>query len=60
MFAVDETTAAEIRKAYLERGELAAIMELRRHFALFENNEQARSCVRAIASWKPMSPDVLA
>jgi len=56
MFAVDPAVADAIRQAFQERGELAAIVELRRHFPLFESNEQARSCVLAIASWKPISP----
>ena len=34
MFAVDEATAAAIRNAFNERGELSAIVEFRRHFPL--------------------------
>jgi len=56
MFAVDDATADAIRRVYEESGELAAVVELRRHFPLFENNEHARSCVRSIASWKPILP----
>lgn len=55
MFTIDEATADGIRKAYEDCGELAAIVELRRHFPLFENNEHARTCVRSIVSWKPMT-----
>ena len=51
MFVVDEPTAAAIRKAYLESGELSAVVELRRRFPGIVNNENARLCVRAIASW---------
>ena len=56
MFAVNPEVADAIRQAFQERGELAAIVELRRHFPLFESNDQARSCVLAIASWKPIPP----
>jgi hypothetical protein len=54
MFAVDDDTAGAIRRVYEESGELAAVVELRRHFPLFENSEHARSCVRSIASWTPI------
>ena len=53
MFAVDEPTAEAIRRAYHEGGELAGVVELRRHFPLLANNENARLCVRAIAGWRP-------
>jgi hypothetical protein len=56
MFSVDETTAAAIRKAFEERGELSAVVELRRHFPGLKDNENARACVRAIAGWKPLPP----
>ncbi len=55
MFAVDDVTAEAIRRAYHEGGELAGVIELRRHFPLLENNENARMCVRAIAGWKPIA-----
>ena len=48
--------AAAIRAAMIERGELSAVVELRRHFPLIADNEQARACVRTIASWKPLPP----
>jgi hypothetical protein len=54
MFAVDEQTAEAIRRAFNESGELAAVVELRRHFPLIRDNEQARACVRTIAGWKPL------
>jgi hypothetical protein len=54
MFTVDEATAAAIRRAYEEDGELAGAVELRRHFPLITDNEHARRCVRMIASWEPI------
>jgi hypothetical protein len=54
MFTVDEVTAAAIRKAYEEGGELAGVVELRRHFPGITDNENARLCVRTIASWQPL------
>jgi hypothetical protein len=59
MFTVDEPTAAAIRAAFDQGGELAAVLELRRHFPLIQDNEQARACVRTIASWKPLPPTPL-
>ena len=51
MFVVDEDTAAAIRRAWEEGGELAGVVELRRHFPLITNYEQARRRVRAIVGW---------
>jgi hypothetical protein len=56
MFTVDEATAAAIRAAFDRGGELNAVVELRRHFPLIQDNEEARSCVRTIAGWKPLPP----
>jgi hypothetical protein len=56
MFTVDEATATAIRNALERGGELSAVAELRRHFPLITDNAQARVCVRAIASWKPLLP----
>jgi hypothetical protein len=56
MFVVDAPTAAAIRKAYVESGELSAVVELRRHFPGIADNENARLCVRSIASWQPLPP----
>jgi hypothetical protein len=56
MFAVDEATAEAIRTAMRDGGELSAVVELRRHFPLITDNEQARRCVRTIAEWKPLPP----
>jgi hypothetical protein len=53
MFAVDEPTAEAIRCAFHEGGELAGIVELRRHFPLIADHASARQCVRAIVSWTP-------
>jgi hypothetical protein len=49
MFVVDEATAEAIRQAYVESGELSAIVELRRRFPGITDNENARLCVRSIA-----------
>jgi hypothetical protein len=56
MFSIDETTAAVIRQAFEESGELSAVVELRRHFPGIADNETARLCVRTIAGWKPLPP----
>ena len=56
MFMVDEATAEAIRKAYEDQGELAAVVELRRHFPGITDNENARLCVQSIASWSPRPP----
>jgi hypothetical protein len=56
MFAVDDAAAVSIRRAYEESGELAAVVEFRRYFPLIQDGELARSCVRSIASWKPITP----
>jgi hypothetical protein len=53
MFVVDEETAAAIRHAWEEGGELAGIVELRRHFPLIADTAHARRCVRAIVGWGP-------
>lgn len=56
MLTVDDATAAAIRRAYQEGGELAAMVEFRQHFPLIQDNELARSCVRVIAGWTPPAP----
>jgi hypothetical protein len=53
MFTVDDATAEAIRRAVDESGELAGVIEFRRHFPLIADNEQAKRCVRVIAGWKP-------
>ena len=52
MFAVDEATAEAIRRAYDEGGELAGVVEFRRHFPLITDNVKAGECVRIIAGWR--------
>jgi hypothetical protein len=47
-------SAAAIRKAYLESGELSAAIELRRLFPGITDNEKARACARTIAGWQPL------
>jgi AraC-like DNA-binding protein len=61
MFSVSEAAAAAIRAAYEQRGELAAAVELRRHFPGIESTAQAREYVRIIAGWKmlPKLPTAL-
>ncbi len=44
-------TAAAIRRAWDEGGELSAVIELRRHFPLISDGENARWCVRTLAGW---------
>ncbi len=51
MFMVDEETAAAIRRAWDESGELSAVIELRLHFPLITDGANARRCVRAIVGW---------
>lgn len=43
-----------IRAAFVQRGELAAAVELRRLFPSVTDNVQARACARTIAGWKPL------
>jgi hypothetical protein len=54
MFVVSEAHAAAIRAAFEQRGELSAVVELRRLFPGVTDNRQARECVRTIAGWKPL------
>jgi len=44
MFTVDEATAAAIRRAYDEGGELSGIVEFRRHFPLITGNANGVPC----------------
>ncbi len=59
MFAVDDVAAEAIRRAYEDGGELAGVVELRKHFPLIGDNPDVRSFVRTIASWKPIQPPTL-
>ena len=54
MFAISEADAAAIRTIYQQRGELSAIVELRRLFPGVDSIAQARECVRTIAGWQPL------
>jgi hypothetical protein len=54
MFVVSEADAAAIRAAFQQRGELAAVIELRRRFPGLAA-EPARECARAIIGWEPRS-----
>jgi len=53
MFLVDEETAAAIPLAWEEGGELAGVVELRRHFPLIAADAAAARCVRGIVGWGP-------
>ena len=55
MFSVNEPTAAAIRRAYEEDGDLASIVEFRRHFPLITDHAKVRECVRMIMSWAPLA-----
>ena len=49
---VDEPTAAAIRKAYQDSGELAAVVELRRHFPGIADNANAWLLWSALQGWQ--------
>jgi hypothetical protein len=55
MFTIDEATAAAIRRADEDGGELAGMVELRRYFPLITDNINARRCVRVIAGWRAVA-----
>ena len=55
MFTVSEAEAAAIRTAFIQGGEFAAAVELRRLFPGVTDNAEARECARTIAAWKPLS-----
>jgi hypothetical protein len=56
MFLINEPIITAIRTAYAEGGELAASVELRRHFPGI-SAEAAPACARSIAAMEPL-PDV--
>ena len=56
MFTIDEPTAAAIRRAYEDSGELAGVVEFKRYFPLIADHAKARECVNVIMSWLPL-PD---
>jgi hypothetical protein len=53
MFTVSDAEAAAIRRAFEERGELSAALELRRLFPGISDNAKARVFARTIAGWTP-------
>ncbi len=57
MFSVTRAEATAIRGAFHQRGELSAVIELRRLFPGIIDNRQARECVRMIAGWGLTEPD---
>jgi hypothetical protein len=54
MFVVTEADATAIRAVFVQRGEFAAAVELRRRFPGVTDNTLARECARTIAGWKPL------
>ena len=54
MFMVSEAETAEIRKALEAGGEFDAMLKLRELFPGVAP-DQARECVRTIATWKPFT-----
>ena len=56
MFVVAETEATAIRDAFHQRGELSAVIELRRLFPGITDTTKERECVRIIAGGKPLKP----
>ena len=52
MFCVTEAQAATIRATFEQRGELSAVVELRRLFPGIANMAVARQCVQAIVGWQ--------
>jgi hypothetical protein len=54
MFCVSEAQATTLRTAFEQRGELSAVVELRRLFPGVDNIALARECVRTIAGWQPL------
>jgi hypothetical protein len=54
MFLISEAQAAAVRTAFIERGELAGAIELRRLFPGIVDNARARALAQTIAGWKPL------
>jgi len=57
MFCVDEATAASIRRAFIDDGELSAVVEFRRHFPLITDYARALECAQIIAAWGVERPE---
>ena len=55
MFVISRDAADAIQAAYDEGGEWAAVVELRRHFAI-PDNQAARHAVQIIAGWTAPPP----
>jgi hypothetical protein len=53
MFLVSDAIATTIRAVFVQDGELAAAIELRRLFPGITDNAMARAHVRTIAGWQP-------
>ena len=56
MFMVTEADAAAIRAAFHEKGELSAVIGLRRRFPGIADHAEARACGRTIAGWHQPPP----
>ncbi|WP_247887448.1 hypothetical protein [Azospirillum sp. SYSU D00513] len=54
MFIVTEEEAAAIQRAFKERGEWAAVVELRRLFPGVRDNADCQKWVRTIVNWQPV------
>ena len=54
MFAIDDATVLAVRRAFDKHGELAAAVELRRHFAGIGDLAWARQVVHIILRWQPI------
>jgi len=57
MFMVTEDEAAAIRTVHRERGEWAAVLELRRIYPAISDNAAAVQAVRRIVGWRPPPVD---
>ena len=57
MFAIDDATVLAVRHAFATHGELAAAVELRRHFPGIGDLAWAREVVRMILRWQPIPGD---
>jgi len=57
---VTEAEAVAIRAVFQQRGELSAVIELRRRFPGIAHLAQARECAWTIAGWPKLRPIMLA
>ena len=51
MFVVDDVAAGAMRRAWREGGDLAGVVELRRHFPGITDHARAPSYVQATVGW---------